>query len=140
MPGSSPNSGADAYETSRLGRRDDTCLCLGWPTGAVWWLMFVPMIECALCLRHSRWASSPFEGLRRARRASFFQTMEAERPQPHLTGAAFDHIAPNPRRAAWGHLQIETAAIGIHARFLRHSGDLERRHPRHPYTHNYTHE
>jgi hypothetical protein len=28
---------------------------------AVWWLMFVPMIESALRLRHSRWASSPFE-------------------------------------------------------------------------------
>jgi hypothetical protein len=34
--------------------------------GAVWWLMFVPMIECAPRLRHSRWASSPFEGLRSA--------------------------------------------------------------------------
>jgi hypothetical protein len=31
--------------------------------GVVWWLMFVPMIESAPRLRHSRWASSPFEGL-----------------------------------------------------------------------------
>src|ERR1022692_894365 len=29
LPSSSPNSGADALEISRLGRRDDTCSCLG---------------------------------------------------------------------------------------------------------------
>jgi hypothetical protein len=29
LPSSSPNSGADVHETSRLGRRDDTCSCLG---------------------------------------------------------------------------------------------------------------
>ena len=29
LPSSSPNSGADAHEPSRLGRRDDTCSCLG---------------------------------------------------------------------------------------------------------------
>ena len=29
MPSSSPNSGADALEISRLGRRDDNCSCLG---------------------------------------------------------------------------------------------------------------
>jgi hypothetical protein len=29
LPSSSPSSGADALEISRLGRRDDTCSCLG---------------------------------------------------------------------------------------------------------------
>ena len=45
LPNSSPDSGADAYETSQLDRRDDTCSCLGLPMGAVRWSMFVPMIE-----------------------------------------------------------------------------------------------
>jgi hypothetical protein len=34
LPSSSPNSGANTQETSRLGRHDDTCSCLGWPMGA----------------------------------------------------------------------------------------------------------
>jgi len=34
--------------------------------GEVWWLMFVPTIEGAARLRHSRRASLPFEGVRRA--------------------------------------------------------------------------
>jgi hypothetical protein len=39
--------------------------------------------------------------------------------EPHLARAFIEHVAVNPRRPALGNLQIEPAAVGVHAGCLR---------------------
>jgi hypothetical protein len=67
-------------------------------------------------------------GLQRLR-ACFLQAVERERSEAHLAGAAIEHVAIYPGRAALGDLQIEPAAIGVHAGFSHCSRHLEGRQP-----------
>src|SRR5262249_1885627 len=76
-------------------------------------------------------------------RARLRQTVELERTEAHLVRTSVEHVAVNPRSPALGDLQVQTAAIGIHAGALR-PRHLERRQPsrgpRHPFAScNHTH-